>query len=560
MARSGETENACRRVDEDLTAYFQGELSPERHAEVEAHVASCVACTAALEEVRSLFSFSSTVEDIVPSRRFKQNLARLIDHECAPAREPLAERIGLALAYLVDRFRTSRGFRFATVSAAINVAIFLCLSLVLIPAQAQKRLAEFRIDPDSIDRVLPENGTPFEPGDPARFTPEGEEPLPVPAIDDPFRRVLPPEMARLDPLLPPDLPVRRTPGVIFANVISPHRKRTAFAATFADPQSALDAVDDGLAWLANAQLKDGSWAGSKRGPGYETGVTATALLSFLADGHSETRGDEKYRKVVRRAIDWLISRQAAGGELVGLVGASGKNVHYTYNHAIATLALVESLSLDQRRLPADRVKFLRTAVKRAVSFAVKTQTPDGGWKYGLQSGNPGGYDNDTSVSIFMVTALSAARSARFHVPAKSFRAFAGWLREMTGENGVVAYAKRGDRDDEPRTLTAGALFLEERLGLAAPLRERQAKLVRAELGSAGRNCLLRFFAALAFRLRGEPVLHHFGTKLIGGQRTDGSWRAAASAGESDTWAVYGGDAFLTAINVLTLTSAYRAHI
>ena len=43
MARSGETENTCRRVDEDLTAYFQGELAPERHTEVEAHVASCVA-------------------------------------------------------------------------------------------------------------------------------------------------------------------------------------------------------------------------------------------------------------------------------------------------------------------------------------------------------------------------------------------------------------------------------------------------------------------------------------------------------------------------------------
>ncbi|MEN8149487.1 MAG: prenyltransferase/squalene oxidase repeat-containing protein [Planctomycetota bacterium] len=553
----------CRRVDEDLTAYFQGELPPDRHAEVETHVSSCAACAAALEDVRGLFSMAGTVEDIVPSGRFKRDLARLIERESSPAREPMGERFRMAVAFLADRLRTSRRFRFATVSVAANVAIFLYLSLVLIPAQAEIKIAEFTIDPETIDRVMREEATGLDPSDPERFTPEAAEPLPVPRADDPFRRVLPPEMARLDRLLPPDVPVRRMPGVIFANVISPARKRAAFAASFAEPRSALDAVERGLAWLAKTQKKDGSWAGSKRGPGYETGVTATALLSFLADGHSETRGDESFRKVVRRAVDWLVARQVEEGELVGLVGANGKNVHYTYNHALATLALVEAYSLDHRRLPDGRAKVLRAAVKSAVSFAVTSQTPDGAWKYRLQSGNPGSYDNDTSVSVFMVTALSAARSARFHVPEKSFRGFARWLREVTGESGVVGYAKRGDRDDQPRTLTAGALFLEERLGLAAPLRKRQAKLVRAGLGSANHNCLMRFFSALAFRLRGEPVLHRFEKKLLRAQRTDGSWRTAASAtdtdGGADIWAVYGGDAFLTAINVLTLTSAYRAN-
>jgi hypothetical protein len=351
------------------------------------------------------------------------------------------------------------------------------------------------------------------------------------------------------------------PGVIFANVLPPASKRRALAASFANPDQALAAVDRGVKWLVHTQQKDGSWEGSARGRGYETGVTATALLALLSDGHSETRGKKDVRKVVSAGLDWLLDRQVKEGELAGLIGPSSAGIHYTYNHAIATLTLVEAYSVDRRRLPAARAARLRDAIDAAVRFAVLCQTPAGAWKYERQSGER--VEGDTSVSIFMMTALTAARSARFSVPANVFRRFGRWLRDVTGEDGIVGYARIGDRDGDPRTLTAGALFLEERLGLAAPLRERQAALVREELrdpeGSTPRNSLLRFYASLAFRLRGEPVLHRFGGRLIKTQEKSGAWSVSPSGGGSDLWAVHGGDVFLTAINVLTLTTAYRAN-
>ena len=58
--------------------------------------------------------------------------------------------------------------------------------------------------------------------------------------------------------------------------------------------------------------------------------------------------------------------------------------------------------------------------------------------------------------------------------------------------------------------------------------------------------------AESFRLQGNPVLHHCAYRILASQRADGSWEAAG-----DLHAVHAGDSFMTALNVLTLTSAYR---
>jgi hypothetical protein len=153
-------------------------------------------------------------------------------------------------------------------------------------------------------------------------------------------------------------------------------------------------------------------------------------------------------------------------------------------------------------------------------------------------------------------ALAAASRAGFDTPAEAFDRFTAWLKAVTGEDGVVGYQRRGDREKDPRTLTAGALFLEELLGIAAPLRDRQARLVLEDLaapdGPAASDGLLRFFSAHAFRLRGRNVLELFAPDLVRSQNADGSWSAA-----KDRHAVHAGDAFLTALNALSLTSAYR---
>ena len=189
----------------------------------------------------------------------------------------------------------------------------------------------------------------------------------------------------------------------------------------------------------------------------------------------------------------------------------------------------------------------------SMAIALTVLTPDGGWRYSAQAGVDA-FENDTSVSLFAVMALTSARSARFKIPEAVFSRFTEWLKSVTDEAGIVGYRKKGDRADHPRTLTAGALFLEEMLGLAAPIRDRQAEAILADITNDGaeRNGLLRFYAALAFRVRGEKILDRYCAGIVTAQSADGAWSAA-----KDEHARFGGDAFMTALNILTLTSPYR---
>ena len=335
---------------------------------------------------------------------------------------------------------------------------------------------------------------------------------------------------------------------LFATTIDSDVKARRLSACLKDPEGALKSVADALVWLADRQLEDGSFAASARGEEYKTGVTAAVVLAFAADGHSETRG--AYRDVVRKAVDRLLADQVESGEHQGLIGpASG---HFAYNHALATTALVELYVLDYRRVPAERTSEVKRALRRAVDYIVRTQLESGAWPYGAGTD---ARQADTSVAIYMGMALAAAKSARIPVPDRTLAGFSAWIRSVTAADGLVGYLKQGDRDQAARTLTAGVLHLEELFGFAAPVRDRQAALVLADAGDPNRtkrNSLLRFYASLAFRARGTPVVDRFVPEMIATQRADGSFNAS-----DDEWAVYGGDAFLTALNVLTITSCFR---
>jgi hypothetical protein len=550
-------ENTCHEIEPELTALAQGELAADRAAEVERHLAACSACREALEGIRSVFGAAEAIEQIAPSLRFKRRMQALAAEVAAEAEQSLAFRLRTAVAFLGHRLRASPRFRLAAASVAVHAVLLLLLSLFVLPEISRKGPSEVfvkKLVPDSSgagETVRP------DPIDGPSLPGVGVE-GPLPSIREnpnPFgsSRVPSEDLDILAELKPStDRLLRVTPSALFGSRIDEELKVRRLAAMAGRGRGSYDALQRSLAWLAGRQEDDGSWPSSDRSPKYRTGVTAAALLAFLSDGHSHARGRKQWRPVVARAVDRLLSVQHDEGVLKGLIGAA--DGHYTYNHALATLALVEVWTLDSRRLPRTRMHRLRSAIQDAVAFILRAQTPTGAWRYRLYTGKD--FESDTSVSLFMVMALAAARDARFDVPDESFSRFAVWLRQITGETGVVGYQRPGDRDSLPRTLTAGALFIEELLGLVAPLRDLQAAQVRQEIeahhGSVGRNGLLRFYATLAFRLRGAPVLHHFAPELLASQRRDGSWSAA-----DDLHAVHGGDVFLTSLNVLTLTSAYR---
>ncbi len=230
------------------------------------------------------------------------------------------------------------------------------------------------------------------------------------------------------------------------------------------------AVQDGLEWLASHQSPDGSWdsddfmkhcgkidsdvcedAGEALS---DPGITGLALLGFLGDGNTLTRGP--YAHVVRKGVLWLIARQNANtGELPVAIGHARH-----YYHAIALQALAEALtSTDSARL--------RQAAQRAVDYAQAVRNPRGAWRYD----SPPNGDNDTSVTAWMISALVAAEKAGLAVNPMAIAGGLNFIDEMTDRaSGRVGYNALGSMSsrvvgindhfppEKAETMTAAGLF------------------------------------------------------------------------------------------------------
>lgn len=166
------------------------------------------------------------------------------------------------------------------------------------------------------------------------------------------------------------------------------------------------AVDRGLAWLAEHQNADGSWTakiGYKLNTSYEhtredaghVGVTSLACMAFLAGGHLPGRG--RYGPVVERGLDFVL----ACVQDDGYVTYAGSRM---YSHAFATLFLAEVYGMTHR---GD----IKAQLQLAVDFIVHSQNAEGGWRY-----EPYAVESDMSIVVCQVLALRAARNIGIRVP------------------------------------------------------------------------------------------------------------------------------------------------
>ncbi len=225
------------------------------------------------------------------------------------------------------------------------------------------------------------------------------------------------------------------------------------------------------------------------GPGdaqHDIGVTGLALLALMADGHSSTQG--LYHDAVGRGLEWLVANQDVTTGLFGVVHGTG----FHYDHAIATLALAESIQLDGGDVH-------RLALQAAVNYIESARNPYGAWRY---SSPPDG-DNDSSVTAWMVAALASAEEAGAKVDPGAFQGAKQWFEEMTDEaTARVGYTERGSRSSRvpgmndivpsegAETITAGAVSALLRMGLK-PQRHavlvEQVKLMLRALDSTPRD-------------------------------------------------------------------------
>ena len=340
------------------------------------------------------------------------------------------------------------------------------------------------------------------------------------------------------------------------------------------------AVLEALRWLARHQNRDGSWSVKEYtrrctkpctpNPGsavFRTGVTALSLIAFLGRGYSHLSRDTYdglvFGDVVQKGLQWLLKNQDAEGCI-----GSRQNEKYMYNHAIATAALADDLSLTGSL-------HFRAEAQRALDFLVAAQNPGRGWRYSFRCG-----DNDSSVTGWAMVAFKSAEYAGLTFSQRPLDGILSWYDEVTDNlYGRVAYTALGtsarvlptanENFDYHETMTAigGTARCFITRDKRDPRMHKGTFLLLRDLPKWDGNAIDFYYwhwATLAlFHYDGPsgPKWEKWNTPmkraLLSHQNgpktgcTRGSWEPVGS------WCHEGGRVYATAINALTLESYYR---
>ena len=180
------------------------------------------------------------------------------------------------------------------------------------------------------------------------------------------------------------------------------------------------AVEAALKWFMRHQSPNGQWdvdgypqnctlPGPKCEPGTghaddggdgDTACTGYALLCFLGAGYDHDHPN-RYRRVVQRGLDWLISAQNADGSF----GSRGRN----YENGVCTMALAEAYAMTND--PA-----LREPAQKGVDNLLENQLQsDDGYPLAWNYKGPNPTRIDSSVSGWCVMALKSAKAGGLDV-------------------------------------------------------------------------------------------------------------------------------------------------
>ncbi len=215
------------------------------------------------------------------------------------------------------------------------------------------------------------------------------------------------------------------------------------------------AIGRAIDWLTANQEPDGRWDCARHGgvKGHDNATTGLAMLVYYGWNikHTAATGESQLditrRKAITKALNWLIQRVGADGDLTG--GTSNG----MYDQGIATMALAEAYGLT--RDPA-----LYEPLRRTTNFIIRAQSKEhGGWRYGANS-----RDGDTSVVGWQVMALTSARMAGVRVPEEPFHRAQRWLAHVADPRNKGRYGYTKGNNVSP-TMSAEAMFCQQLLGV-----------------------------------------------------------------------------------------------
>ena len=332
------------------------------------------------------------------------------------------------------------------------------------------------------------------------------------------------------------------------------------------------AVNKGHDYLASQQDPRGFWAqdiGFKHRNDYNVtghaghvGVTALALMSFLAGGHVPGRG--KYGQVLTNGLEYVL-------ECVRENGFIADNGSRMYSHAFATLLLAEVYGMTHRR-------DVRDALNRAITVIVDSQNSEGGWRYQLFA-----RESDMSITVCQVMALRSARNVGVTVPRSTIERAENYVKASAGGNGrgssrrsrfgysyggyvnsggAFRYQKRGNSRSTfsltaagVTTLFAAGNYESSLIPPALEYLDGQLRMFNAQNGpNAGGHYFYyygHYYAVQAFFVAGDPhwskYFREVKKDLLGSQQADGRWLCEIGPG----------DVFGTAIATLVMQIPYQ---
>jgi hypothetical protein len=212
---------------------------------------------------------------------------------------------------------------------------------------------------------------------------------------------------------------------------------TAVPAGRADeiPEEYRETVRKGLEYLVKIQQKDGHWGAN--GDQYPVSMTGLAGLALLMEGSTIREG--KYALNIRRAADWLMERSMKDKARDGLIGNPDhptETGRYMYGHGFALLFLASVYGDEE---DAERREKLKDILTRAVKYAEKAQSTQGGWYYTARGDN--NHDNDEgSVTVTQMQPLRACKNAGIPVSKTVMKKGYDYLKNSTTAKGGVVYS------------------------------------------------------------------------------------------------------------------------
>ena len=200
------------------------------------------------------------------------------------------------------------------------------------------------------------------------------------------------------------------------------------------------AVGRGVKFLVTNQKQNGSITDRDQREDYYNPMTALGLMALAAVGYQPTE-KTKEGECMRRAIDFLVRRDALGRDSSGyLGGADGSRM---YGHGITTLALTEMLGMGVDKTQDGQ---LRDRCQKAIELILRSQRMkkyhsryEGGWRY-----TPDSPDSDLSITVWQVLALRSAKNAGLTVPKEAIDLAVGYLKR--------SYYSPRDRTGKPTNL------------------------------------------------------------------------------------------------------------